>query len=118
MSPHYSTLVNLITNRALLSYFSPFGTVSLKRMSEAFGWDENFTLRYVLNLIKKGDMSARIDLNNGVLVARNRDVRAEAFKHALEEGEKIGKREVAAHLRLVFLDFFCVLFSFNSYTDF
>lgn len=92
----------MITNRALLSYFSPFGTVSLKRMAEAFGWDENYTLRYVLNLIKRGDMSARIDLNNGVLVARNRDVRAEAFKHALEEGEKIGKREVAAHLRLVF----------------
>lgn len=68
-------------------------------MAGAFGWSEDVLLSTVIGLIGSGEMKARVDSQAGVLVAKKKDVRAEAFKHALEEGEKIQRRTVASQLR-------------------
>lgn len=101
LSPHLNHLVSLIRSRALLSYFSPFATVSLTRMASAFGWSEEVLTREVIALIGEGKMKARVDKQAGVLVAKRKDVRGEAFKHALEEGGKMQKKMMAAQLRWV-----------------
>lgn len=72
-------------------------------MAVAFGWSEEFLLKCVTELIEKGEMKARVDSQNGVLVARKKDNRQEAFRHALEEGERMIRRTRAAQLRWVAL---------------
>ncbi|KAI5474841.1 COP9 signalosome complex subunit 1 [Pseudohyphozyma bogoriensis] len=100
LSPHLNNLLHLIRNRALLAYFSPFKNVAVKRMASSFGWSEEELVQAVIPLIRNGDMKARIDSRGGVLVAKKKDVRTEAFRHALEEGERIEKRTVAAQFRM------------------
>lgn len=85
----------------MLSYFSPFATVSIARMADAFGWSEEHLVANVIELIGTGQMKARVDTQAKVLVAKKRDIRQEAFKHALEEGERIQRRTLAAQLRSV-----------------
>lgn len=94
--------MSLIESRALLSYFAPYGSVSLPKMAEAFGLDESALHRAVLNLIRTGHMKARIDSRAGVLVAKKKDVRADAFKHAFEEGAEIQRKSKGLALRFVF----------------
>lgn len=111
LSPHLSNLLSLIRSRALLSYFTPFTTVSLTRMAGAFGWTEEALTHAVIALIGEGKMKARVDKQAGVLVAKKKDVRGEAFKHALDEGEKLQRKMMAAQLRCVlFLSSFLVLY--------
>lgn len=99
LSPHLHALYYLIRSRALLAYFTPFATVSIARMAEAFGWAEDYLLAQVTDLIGRGEMKARVDSQARVLVAKKKDVRQEAFKHALEEGERIQRRALASQLR-------------------
>lgn len=101
LQSHVPRLMHLIRSRALLVYFSPYSSVSINRMATAFGWTDAELRASVIDLIKSGDFKARIDNQAAVLVARKKDVRGEAFKRALEEGEKIQRRAVASELRCV-----------------
>lgn len=90
-----------IRSRALLSYFSPFATVSLEKMALAFGMEKNILIPHVIHLIQRGQMEARIDGQAGVLVAKKKDVRIEAFRNALKEGKDIEKKTQAMAWRYV-----------------
>ncbi|CEQ42214.1 SPOSA6832_03998, partial [Sporobolomyces salmonicolor] len=101
LAPHLSALHKLIRSRALLAYFQPFASVSLARMAAAFGTDEASQHPEIVELIATGQLKARIDSAHGVLVAKRKDARGEAFRHALDEGEKMQKRASASQLRSV-----------------
>jgi COP9 signalosome complex subunit 1 len=90
-----------IRSRALLSYFAPFATVSLDKMSSAFGIESNHLVPQVVQLIQRGTMEARIDGQAGVLVAKKKDVRIEAFKNALKEGKEIERKTKGMAFRSV-----------------
>lgn len=99
LAPHVDALLISIKQRALLAYFTPFASVSLSRMASAFGWREAATKTAVVDLIKRGLMKARIDQAKGVVVARRTEPRVEAFKNALEQGEKMQRKAAAVQLR-------------------
>jgi hypothetical protein len=82
-------------------------------MSTAFGYSETHLVAAVVELIKSGALKARIDAAQGTLVARKSDPRTEAFRNALEQGEKVQKRAKGAQLRCVC---FPLIFSYCSYT--
>ncbi|GAA6044144.1 hypothetical protein JCM8097_002795 [Rhodosporidiobolus ruineniae] len=103
LAAHVPALFTLIQERALQSYFQPFASVSLSRMAAAFGWPEDHLTAFVVGLVQRGMLKARIDAAQGVLVARKMDPRVEAFKNALEVGEKMQKRAKAAQLRMKLL---------------
>ncbi|KPV76676.1 uncharacterized protein RHOBADRAFT_13174, partial [Rhodotorula graminis WP1] len=103
LAPHVDALLVSIKQRALLAYFTPFASVSLSRMSSAFGWPETATKKAVVDLIKRGLMKARIDQAQGVVVARRTEPRVEAFKNALEQGEKMQRKAAAVQLRMKLL---------------
>ncbi|GAA5952955.1 hypothetical protein JCM21900_001529 [Sporobolomyces salmonicolor] len=100
---HLSALHKLIRSRALLAYFQPFASVSLARMAAAFSTDEASQHPEIVELIATGQLKARIDSARGVLVAKRKDARGEAFRHALDEGEKMQKRASASQLRMKLL---------------
>lgn len=79
-------------------------------MSAAFGYPELALTASVVDLIGRGELKARIDAASGTLVARRTEPRIEAFKNALEQGEKVQKRAKGAQLRCV-----VVIFSFPPY---
>lgn len=99
LGPHVDALLASIRQRALQAYFSPFASVSLQRMSEAFGWSPDATQLAVVDLIQSGALKARIDSAQGILVAKRGEPRIEAFKNALEQGEKMQKKAAASQLR-------------------
>ncbi|GAA5853569.1 hypothetical protein JCM5353_007785 [Sporobolomyces roseus] len=103
LAPHFFPLVRLIRQRALLAYFQPFASVSLSRMASSFGMPQPHLESEVIELIGQGYLKARIDSASGTLVAKRKDARGEAFKNALEEGEKVMKRATASQLRMKLL---------------
>lgn len=92
--------MKLIRNRALVQYFSPFSSVSLSRMAEAFGWTEDATEKAVFDLIDAGELEARIDSQNRVVTAYAPDKRSAMFKDAFRIGKEIERSNGAALLRL------------------
>lgn len=68
-------------------------------MAVAFGAGEAYLTKMVVHLIETGQMKARIDSKAGVLVAKKQDVRTEAFRNALREGENIQRRTRGMTLR-------------------
>lgn len=101
LGPHIDALLTSIRQRALQSYFSPFASVSLERMSDAFGWSPEATQVAVVELIQSGALKARIDSAKGILVAKRVEPRLEAFRNALEQGEKMQQKAAASQLRQV-----------------
>ena len=65
---HVDTLTNLIRSKALVLYFQPFSSIRLERMSQAFGWSVDDLERQVVSLIQSGEIKARVDRQNKVLV--------------------------------------------------
>ena len=60
--------MNLIRSKALVLYFQPFASIRLERMSQAFGWSVDDLERQVVSLIQSGEIKARVDRQNKVLV--------------------------------------------------
>lgn len=92
LNAHVHNLMDHIRSRALLSYFSPYASVSIDKMSAAFGTTPTHLTQQVVRLIQRGAMKARIDGQAGVLVAKKKDVRIEAFRTALKEGVEIQRK--------------------------
>lgn len=70
-------------------------------MALAFGFDQAALARSVIELIEQGRMLARVDKERGILVKRDKEVRGEAFRNALVEGEKLQRSIVASQFRRV-----------------
>jgi hypothetical protein len=70
-------------------------------MASAFGFDQGALTRSVIELIEQGRMLARVDKERGILVKKSKEVRGEAFRNALVEGEKLQRSIVASQFRWV-----------------
>lgn len=101
LGSHVDALLTMIRHRAVQTYFSPFASVSLERMATAFGWTPDATRLAVVELIRGGTLKARIDSVKGILVSKRVEPRVEAFRNALEQGEKMQKQAAASQLRCV-----------------
>jgi len=70
LHPHLPALLSAIRQRAIVQYFSPFGSVSLERMALAFGWSDADMMKEVVDLVESGSLKARIDTKNKVSAGR------------------------------------------------
>ena len=104
LSQWATALVSKIRERALLTYFSPYSSVSLASMADTFGMSEVALTSAVIELIKTDELRARIDSTRGVLVAKSQDQRALAFQRATELGESMELKTKAAVLRMKLLE--------------
>ncbi|GAA5872623.1 hypothetical protein JCM8547_003712 [Rhodosporidiobolus lusitaniae] len=106
LTPHYSTLLSLLSSRSLLTFLTPYSSLSLSRYASAFGWPEPYLLASVTDLIKRGEMKARIDTVGRRVVQRKRgeqEERRKAFEGALRVGEEGVRKVRGAELRLKLL---------------
>ncbi|KAL0563371.1 hypothetical protein V5O48_018696 [Marasmius crinis-equi] len=87
--PHIPTLLSLTRSRLVTLYFTPFSTVKLDRMAEAFGWSVEDTEEFVVGLIRSGGIKGRVDSQGKVLQVKGKDRgggREEVFVNALRTG--------------------------------
>lgn len=95
LQPLLPTIYNKIRTKSIIQYFKPFSKVTLASMEQMFGppvkdassdpavpatsfRDE------LVSLIAEGRLNARIDLEQGVLVAKETNMRAHVQKEALD----------------------------------
>ncbi|BEI80381.1 hypothetical protein CcaverHIS002_0109100 [Cutaneotrichosporon cavernicola] len=89
IAPHTPVLLQNIRQRAVVQYVTPFSSVRISQMAEAFETDEDSMVYEVCQLAEDGAISARVDLVDRVFNIKEADPRAEAFRSALEGGYKI-----------------------------
>eukprot|EP01121_Diplochlamys_sp_Union-15-3_P013626 TRINITY_DN425_c0_g1_i2.p1 TRINITY_DN425_c0_g1~~TRINITY_DN425_c0_g1_i2.p1 ORF type:complete len:467 (-),score=86.86 TRINITY_DN425_c0_g1_i2:119-1489(-) len=83
---HIQGLYEKIRNKAIVQYFSPFVSIELKTMAEAFKTDITSLEKELSRLIMDGVISARIDSHNKRLYVREVDERTTTFDKALKMG--------------------------------
>ena len=103
-----SPLYKKIRERALVQYFTPYKSVDLKPMSEAFGTTIKELEVELGGLILSGSISARIDSHNQRLLAREIDQRSTTFKRVLTTGNEFQENTSSMLLRVNMMrnDFF------------
>ncbi len=84
---HVESLYQKIRNKAIVQYFSPFVSVDMQTMAQAFNTDVASLEKELSGLIMEGSIQARIDSHNKVLYARTTNQRSVTFERALRVGE-------------------------------
>jgi len=99
LAPHIANLYDLIRNRGLIQYFSPYLSADLHRMADSFNTSVLALEDELSKLILDGQVKARIDSHNKVLHAKGVDQRALTYNHALNTGKDAQKRGATLLLR-------------------
>jgi len=97
---HVAALYADVRSKALIQYFSPFVTVDMKRMADAFNTPVMELEKELASLILAGQIPARIDSHNKVLHARHADQRTATFQKALGMGDDYVRDSMALLLRI------------------
>lgn len=98
LQKHIGELYFQIRSKAIQQYFIPFSCVTLSALSSAFNTNEQ-TIEYELTgMIKRGNLDARIDLVDRVLLAKTVDQRRQVHEEALLMAKDY---ERTAHLRIL-----------------
>mmetsp|Transcript_53926 Transcript_53926/g.128175 ORF Transcript_53926/g.128175 Transcript_53926/m.128175 type:complete len:466 (-) Transcript_53926:74-1471(-) len=100
MAPHVTKLYGMIRSRALVQYFTPFASVRMPLMAEAFSTTVPALQKELSDLIMKKEIKARIDAHNQILHVRTADQEASTFEKALATGVEYERQTGALLLRL------------------
>eukprot|EP00899_Mesostigma_viride_P012739 jgi/Mesvir1/21466/Mv03922-RA.1 len=84
---HVESLYGQIRQRALIQYVTPFTSVDLSIMADAFKTNVAGLEKELAALIMDNQVQARIDSHNKILYARHADQRHSTFQRALAAGE-------------------------------
>ena len=98
LQKHVGEIYFQIRSKAIQQYFIPFSCVTLSALSVAFNTDEQTIEHEVTSMIKRGNLDARIDLVDRVLLAKTVDPRSQVHEEALSMAKDY---ERTAHLRLL-----------------
>ncbi|KAL8944198.1 MAG: hypothetical protein Q9216_000622 [Gyalolechia sp. 2 TL-2023] len=98
LQPHLSELYFQIRSKAIQQYFIPFSCVTMVALAAAFDADEQTIEHELTSMIKRGNLDARIDLVDRVLLAKTVDPRTKVHEHALKMAKAY---ERTAHLRIL-----------------
>ncbi|KAH7306636.1 hypothetical protein KP509_22G023200 [Ceratopteris richardii] len=94
---HVESLYTLIRHKALIQYTTPFISVNLNRMADAFKTTVVGLEKELAALIMENQIQARIDSHNKILHARHADQRNGTFQRSLQTGTDF-ERETRAML--------------------
>jgi len=100
MNAHVDKLYNMIRSKALIQYFTPFASVQMEMMAQAFSTTVPELQKELTELIMKKDIKARIDSHNKIIYARQADQEVSTFHKALQTGLEYERQTKALLLRL------------------
>ncbi len=107
LAEHATVLTRQIRNKAIVQFFSPYSAVDMKMMAAAFNTSVPDLEQELKNLIVEGEIAARIDSFNQVLVAKQVDQRTRMFQKATEVGKdhNANMRDMLLRMDLTMQDF-------------
>jgi len=97
---HVESLYQTIRSKAIVQYFSPFISIDLNTMAEAFNTNVMNLEKELSQLIMENQIQARIDSHNKRLYARHVDQRSATFEKTLQMGEEYQNNAKAILLRV------------------
>ncbi|CAE6453797.1 unnamed protein product [Rhizoctonia solani] len=86
LAPHITLLTSLIRDRALILYTTPFTSIRLQRLADAFGLSLSDVEAHIVRLVREGQVKGRVDANEKVLIATQVNTRAELIQRSLKAG--------------------------------
>lgn len=95
---HIPEIYFQVRSKSIVQYFIPFSSVTLKAMASAFAASEEGIEEELVDMIHRGTLEARIDLQERVLLAKRTDARGKVLEEALEMAKGY---ERTAHLRIM-----------------
>lgn len=95
---HIPELYFQVRSKSIVQYFIPFSSVTLKAMASSFATSEESIEEELVDMIHRGTLEARIDLQERVLLAKRTDARGKVLEEALEMAKGY---ERTAHLRIM-----------------
>ena len=95
---HIIELYFQVRSKAIVQYFIPFSCVTLAALATAFNTDEESIEHELFDMIDRGSLDARIDLEDRVLLGRKVDEREKVHEEALAMAKEY---ERTAHLRIL-----------------
>ena len=98
LQQHVDGIYSEVRTKAIRQYFIPFSHVTLSALASAFDTDEPTIEAELTSMIKKGQLGARIDLVDRVLLARKSNPRSKVHADALATTKDYAD---TAHLRLM-----------------
>ncbi|KAL8660967.1 MAG: hypothetical protein Q9202_006037 [Teloschistes flavicans] len=98
LQPHVLELYFQIRSKAIQQYFIPFSCVAFSALAAAFDTDEQNIERELTSMVKRGNLDARVDLVDRVLLAKKVDARNRVHEEALDMAKEY---ERMAHLRIL-----------------
>lgn len=96
---HVETLYSQVRHKAIIQYTTPFISVDLNTMANAFKTSVNGLEKELEALITENQIQARIDSHNKVLYARHADQRNATFQRVLQTGEEFERNVKSMLLR-------------------
>ncbi|KAI9007772.1 26S proteasome subunit RPN7-domain-containing protein [Hyaloraphidium curvatum] len=104
---HVENLYQSIRKKALVQYFSPFLSVDMNRMAQSFNTSVPQLESEIAALVMDGQIQARIDSHNKVLVAKRADQRSTIFETSFAMANEYEKlvSEMLMRVRLQKSDF-------------
>jgi len=103
LAPHVTALYTAIRNRALTQYFSPYLSADMSKMATAFNTNVRDLEDELMTLILDGQIAARIDSHNKILLAKDADQRCSTYEKAMQMGNDYVRRTRALILRSAML---------------
>jgi len=97
---HVQSLYEKVRTKALVQYFSPYTSVDMNKMAQAFQVTMPDLEKELSKLIVDGTISARIDSHNKRLYSRKVDDRRETFDKAIVLGEEFQTNSRALLIRV------------------
>ncbi|KAJ1301192.1 hypothetical protein OPQ81_003602 [Rhizoctonia solani] len=103
LAPHIGLLTSLIRDRALVLYTTPFTSIRLQRLADAFGLSLSDVEAHIVRLVREGQVKGRVDAHEKVLIATQVDARAELFQRALKAGveNEATSRKLILRMKLI-----------------
>ncbi|KAH9452856.1 hypothetical protein Pst134EB_016808 [Puccinia striiformis f. sp. tritici] len=93
-------LMSMIQERAISQYFGSFSSARMNKASEVFGWNMEELEARLVESIRTGNLSAKIDLANLILNQHKPPARDKLLSSVLESAQKIQSQSNAALFRL------------------
>jgi len=98
LQSHYMRLYWLVRSKSIVQWFSAFSVVTLDELSKAFPATQGRAINdELVDMIKLGQLDARIDLVSNLLVSPNQDPRFMAMENTLEMS-KLAERSLRLRL--------------------
>ncbi|KAL9020994.1 MAG: hypothetical protein Q9185_001821 [Variospora sp. 1 TL-2023] len=98
LQPHLGELYFQIRSKAIQQYFIPFSCATFAALATAFDSNEQTIEKELTGMIKRGNLEARINLVDRVLVAKTINARRKVHEHALQTAREY---ERTSHLRIL-----------------